>query len=149
MYGDTSVIRRLAGQMREQAADLRQQADRLVASADAVHWTGRAAEAMRTHMRESAADLRKTADDHDGAAEALMHHAAEVDRLKHLIAAIEHKVHSLIADAKSRLSSLAGKIADGLKHLAPDPVDRVLDSFTPPPPGNKAWLDVDVPGLHL
>lgn len=148
MYGDTANIRRLARDMRDQAAGLRRQADALVRHADGVDWQGTAAEAMRRRMRERAHHLRGTASSHDEAARSLEQHAAEVDRLKSLIAAIERRVHSLVAGAKERLASLADKIMDGVKDLAPDPVDEMLDRFVPPPPGHKDWLDVDLPGLH-
>ncbi|ROR90969.1 hypothetical protein [Nocardioides aurantiacus] len=146
MYGDTAVIRRLAGQMREQAADLRIEADRLVGSVDAVAWNGGAAEAMRGAMRDFAVRLRAAANEHDDAAEALDAHAAEVDRLKALIAAIEARTRSMIAEAKDRIASAANAVANGLRALASDSFDDVLARFQPPPSGHKAWLNDDVPG---
>ncbi|MBB6627691.1 hypothetical protein H5V45_10200 [Nocardioides sp. KIGAM211] len=147
MYGDTSVIRALARDLREQAADIRTEADRLVGQADAVHWKGLAADAMRHRTRERAAALRRSAGLHEDAADALDHHAHEVDRLKDLIAAIERKVHGLIEGARDRLADLGHGLVDGLRKVLPDAGDQLLDRFVPPPPGNKAWLDVDVPGL--
>ena len=87
MYGDTSVIRGLARGLRDQAADIRAEADRLVGQADQVHWTGLAADALRHRTHDRAAELRRSAGLHDDAAAALDHHADEVDRLKDLIAA--------------------------------------------------------------
>lgn len=147
MYGDTTVIRGLARVLREQAADIRSEADRLVGQCDAVHWKGLAADAMRRRTREHASALRRSAALHEDAADALDHHAHEVDRLKDLIALIERKVHGLIEGARDRLADIGRGIIDGLKHVLPDAGDELLDRFVPPPPGNKAWLDVDVPGL--
>lgn len=148
MYGDTSVIRALARRLREQATDIRAEADSLVAQADAVHWSGLAADAMRHRTRERAAALRRTAGLHEDAADALDHHAHEVDRLKELIAAIERRVHGLVEAARDRLADLGRGIVDGLRHVLPDAGDELLERFVPPPPGHKAWLDVDVPGLR-
>ena len=142
MYGDTGVIRRLATQMAEQGTEIRTDADQLVKSSQLVVWDGRAAQAMRERMVERAVALRTTADEHDDAAQALRHHADEVDRLKDLIREIAQRVRGLIEGARSRLASLADKAIDLVKNLTPDPIDEILSSFQPPPEGHKEWLDV-------
>jgi hypothetical protein len=147
MYGDTTVIRSLARDLRDQAADIRSEADRLMAQCEHVHWKGLAADAMRSRTRERASALRRSASLHEDAADALDHHAHEVDRLKDLIASIERKVHSLIDGARDRLADIGHGIMDGLRHVLPDAGDELLDRFVPPPPGSKDWLDVDVPGV--
>ncbi|MCW2845801.1 MAG: hypothetical protein JWN22_3717 [Nocardioides sp.] len=147
MYGDTTVIRGLARDLREQAADIRSEADRLVGQCENVHWKGLAADAMRRRTRDRASALRRSATLHEDAADALDHHAHEVDRLKDLIASIERKVHSLIDGARDRLADIGHGIMDGLRHVLPDAGDELLDRFVPPPPGSKDWLDVDVPGV--
>lgn len=147
MYGDTRVIRQLAAQLRDQATDLRRDADGLVGHAEAVQWHGWAADAMRTVAREHGSRLRATAQAHDDAADALDRHATEVDRLKALIGQIERRAHQLIAAARDRLADLGRRILGGLSDLLPDPVDRLLDRFIPPPPGHRDWLSVDLPGL--
>ena len=141
MYGDTSVIRDLARDLRERATDIRSAADRLVGQADQTRWTGLAADAMRSHCRERAVALRRTALLHDDAADALDRHAAAVDRVKELIATIERRVRGLLQSARDRLSGLTGGL-----HL-PDPLDDALGRFDAPPAGSLAWLDVDLPGL--
>ena len=148
MYGDTAVIRRLATQMAEQGTEIRSDADALVKSSQLVVWEGRAAQAMRERMAERAVALRTTADEHDDAAQALRHHADEVDRLKDLIRAIANRVMGLIEGAKSRLEDLANAAIDLIKKVTPDPIDEMLSSFQPPPPGHKDWLDVpdQIPG---
>ena len=148
MYGDTAVIRRLAGALRHQATDLRQDADGLLAQAESVPWRGWAADTMRTVARERVAALRRTAHAHDVAAEALERHADEVDRLKELIAEIERRVHRLVDAARSRLADLAGRVLDGLRSVLPDPVDELLDRFVAPPSGHLDWLHVELPGLR-
>lgn len=119
MYGDTEVIRRRVDRLREQAVDIRTAGDRLVASAESVEWTGRAAEAMRTRMKERAVALRSVAARHESAADALERHLAEVERLKEAIAATEKRADALIADG-----TLAG--------------------FTKPDKGHKDWLEVKI-----
>ncbi len=140
MYGDTEAIRRLARTMRDQAAALRSEAATLQARSEAVPWQGLAADAMRGRVRAQAAALRRTAELSDDAAVALGHHADEVDRLKALIAEIEHHVMALVSAAKDRLAGLVSSVL-------PDPLDELLARFVPPPPGHRDWLRVDLPGL--
>ncbi|MGI8645041.1 MAG: hypothetical protein ACR2JD_01770 [Nocardioides sp.] len=141
MYGDTRVVRGLAATLRDQAGEIAHEADDLVALAEECPWSGWAADAMRRRSRERAAVLRRTAGDHRDAADALAHHADEVDRVKELIAAIETKVLGLVAAARDRLGEL-------VREVLPDRADELLDRFVPPPSGHRAWLDVDLPGLR-
>jgi hypothetical protein len=138
MYGNTSVIRRRARELRERAADVRAEADELVARAEAVAWTGLAADAMRRAARAHGNRLRACADAHDDAAEALDHHAREVDRVRDLIAAIEHRALGLLHHVGSGVASLVG-------HVLPDGVEHWARGFDPPPHGHLAWLDVRLP----
>ena len=140
MYGDTEAIRRLARTMRDQGVALRSQAGLLLNRAEAAPWEGFAADAMRARVRAQVGALRHTADLSDDAAVALEQHADEVDRLKALIAAIEHQAMALVNAAKDRLAGLVASVL-------PDPVDELLDRFVPPPPGHRDWLLVDLPGL--
>jgi uncharacterized protein YukE len=138
MYGDTAAIRAHARRMRERAGDIRAEADALAGCADAVHWAGLAADAMRRVATEHAYDLRRCAEAHADAAEALERHAREVDCLKELIVTIEHRVLGLIDSATSGLAGLVG-------HVVPDAVDRWVHAFEPPPHGSREWLDVRLP----
>ena len=147
MYGDTTVIRRLARELRDRAVDIRTEADHLVARADSVPWSGLAADALRRRTQDRAGALRRSAGLHDDAADALDRHAAEVDRLKELIAAIEHRAHALVDGARDRLADLGHDLVDGLGHVLPDAGDELLDRFVPPAPGSRDWLGVDLPGL--
>ena len=148
MYGDTDTARRRVTQLREQGADIRALADRLVAQAEAVPWHGRAAEAMRIRIRDRAAHLRTAAGHHETAADSLARHLAEVQRLKDAIEVREHKATALVEDARAR----AGRLDAGTGGR-PDPGDATRDddsrllAFTPPPAGHKDWLDVTLPGL--
>jgi hypothetical protein len=127
MYGDTTAARRRVAQLREQGGDIRAMADRLVAQAESVPWTGRAAESMRARIKERAAHLRTAAGHHDTAADSLARHLTEVDTLKDAIETIERKASTLTEDAQ--------------------PEDAALASFVPPPSGHKDWLTVELPGL--
>ncbi len=140
MYGDTSAIRVHARRMRERGGDIRAEANALLMNAEAVPWTGLAAEAMLRLAREHAAELQACAAAHDHAADALERHAREVDHLKDLIANIERRVWAAIDAATSGLAGLVG-------HVVPDPLDRWARSFDPPPHGSRAWLDVRLPDV--
>ena len=148
MYGDSDVMRRRADQLREQAVDLRALADQLVAQTEAIGWTGRAADSMRERVRERATHLRSAAADHDTAADSLDRHVQEVDTLKDAIADAERKATTLVADARTRVARIdAANEAEPDVRRVPDPDDRTLADFTPPPSGHKDWLAVSLPGL--
>jgi hypothetical protein len=138
VYGDTGVIRAHARRMHERADDIRHDAVALLAQAEAVAWTGLAADAMRQLARRHAAALESCAIAHDDAAGALERHAVEVDRVKDLIAGIEHRAWGLLDSAASGLGGLVG-------HVLPDAVDRWAHDFDPPPHGSVDWLDVRLP----
>jgi hypothetical protein len=91
VYGDVEVMRHRAGELREQAVELRLLADRLIGSAEAVAWRGRAADALRERIRDRAAHLRDLAVGHESAATALDRHRDEVERLSDAIAAAERR----------------------------------------------------------
>jgi hypothetical protein len=126
MYGDTGVIRALARQLRDRGHAIRSEADDLLGRAEAVAWSGMAADAMRRVAAEHARGLRACADAHDAAADALERHAREVDDVKELIAEAERRVLHL-------LDSLSGVVGHWLHH------------FDPPPHGSREWLDVRLP----
>ena len=117
MYGDTEVMRKHAGRLREQGVDLRGLADRLVAQTERVAWTGRAADALAERIRERATQLRAIASRHDGAAQSMDAHVQEVDRIK-----------DAISDAERRADALA------------------VNTPEKPPTGHKDWLAVDLRG---
>jgi hypothetical protein len=119
VYGDTGVMRRRVAELREQAADVRTGADRLVARMDGLTWSGRAAEAMRDHVRQRASALREVSAAHDTAADSLERHLHEVDTTKDAIADAERRVRALVAVRPTE--------------------------FEPPPPGHRDWLDIDLP----
>lgn len=120
MYGDSDVVRRHAARLREQGWDIRVLADQLVGRSEAVHWNGRAADAMRVRVRERAARLREAAARHETAATALDTHGAEVDGLKDAILDAERRSRALVADG-------------------------VVDDVDTPPSGHKDWLAVTPP----
>jgi uncharacterized protein YukE len=120
MYGDSEVMRKQAGRLREQADTIRSLADHLVAQAETVAWSGRAGDAMRERIRERAAGLRETAGRHDTAADTLEAHTVLVDELKDSIAANERRATALLEDG-------------------------ALPQFEPPAPGHKDWLAVSLP----
>ena len=132
MYGDTEVMRKHAGRLREQGVDLRALADRLVAQTESAGWAGRAADALAERIRERAAHLRDLATRHDGAAQSMDAHVQEVDRLKDAIADAERR-----ADAVARHHP--GSATDRTQGLARGrparPADvATIDLGTPPSP---------------
>jgi hypothetical protein len=122
MYGDSEVIRRRVDQLREQGSDIRRMADHLVGQSDQVHWTGRAADAMRERVRDRATQLRECASAHDGAADALEHHAQQVELATDTITQTQRRAAALAEDGRL-------------------PVAVEL-----PPPGHRDWLGVELPG---
>ena len=142
MYGDTTAIRALAARLREQGLEIRAEADTLVGRAEAVSWSGLAADTMRLMSRQHAGELRTCAALHEEAAEALDRHAREVEHLQDLIAAVERRVTHLLASAAGGLGGLVRHLTG---HAVPDRVGHWLAHFDPPPHGSKAWLDVHVP----
>ena len=152
MYGDTEVMRRHAGRLREQGADIRTLADSLVSQVENLRWTGRAAEAMRERMRERAGRLREVAARHETAAESLESHGQEVDGLKDAIAAIERRALGLQAEARGRAARRASDEDPGVTvTLDPnepgDRADWAFAGFEPPPSGHRDWLAISLPGL--
>jgi uncharacterized protein YukE len=141
MYGDTSAIRGLARTMRERADSIRAEADALAAHAERVPWTGLAAEAMRWAAHDHTARVRACAAAHDAAADALDHHARQVDHVKQVIADIEHGAMHLLHSAASGVTGAVDAVGD----LATG-ADHWVASFDPPPSGSVAWLDVHLPG---
>lgn len=144
MYGDPEAIRRLGGELRTQARRVEATADQLLAEATAVEWHGVAASAMRGHVHTQAVALRRVATAHRQAAAALEHHADRVAYLLAMIARIEHTVMTAIASAKRRIAKLIDGVIDAVT-----PLEELLDGFVPPPPGDRRWLDVRIPGLPL
>ncbi|GAB3245774.1 hypothetical protein [Nocardioides dilutus] len=120
MYGESDVVRKHAARLREQGDDIRALADQLVARSETLHWSGRAADAMRERARERAAQLRDAAARHETAADSLEAHSAEVDVRKEAIDVTERRSRALVADG-------------------------VLDGFDGPAPGHKDWLGVTLP----
>jgi chromosome segregation ATPase len=143
MYGDTLVMRRRAGQLREQGADIRAAADQLVARSEAIPWRGRAAEAMRERVKERAHHLRAAAHAHDTAAESLERHLAEVDRVKESIAESERALSGRLADARARVDRDAAGPGDGASSTEHD---RILAAVEPPSSGHADWLALELPG---
>lgn len=126
VYGDTGVMRKHVAELRDQAADVRGTADRLVAGVDGLAWSGRAADAMRQRVRERAASLREVAAAHETAADSLERHLHEVDATKDAIAAAERRAGALVE---------AG------------PGDGGGPAFEAPPSGHRDWLAVELPGV--
>ena len=123
MYGDTEVMRKHVGRLREQGVEIRAMAEQLVAQAESVTWAGRAGDSMRERVRDRAARLREAADRHDAAADSLDDHLQLVDELKDSIAEVERRATALLDDG-------------------------ALPRFEPPAPGHKDWLAVSLPGVQ-
>jgi hypothetical protein len=123
MYGDTDVMRKHAGRLREQGTEIRTMADQLVGQAEAVSWAGRAGDAIRERIRDRATRLREAADRHDHAADTLDTHTQLVGELKDSISETERRATALLDDG-------------------------ALPEFEPPAPGHKDWLAVTLPGVR-
>jgi septal ring factor EnvC (AmiA/AmiB activator) len=152
MYGDTEVMRRHAGRLREQGGDIRLLADSLVSQVESLRWSGRAAESLRERVRERAGRLREVASRHESAADSLEAHGQEVDQLKDAIATAERRALGLQAEARARAARrVTDDTAGGTVTLDPDAggdrAEWTLTGFEPPPSGHRDWLGVSLPGL--
>ena len=114
MYGDTAVIRRQADRMDERAGDLRAKARSLSAVAEATVWVSVGGNRMKERVAERRVDIEATATAYEQAADALRHHADEVDEIKHRISMIEDTIRGLISGAIDRVRDLAGAVVDGV-----------------------------------
>jgi len=124
MYGESDVVRKHAARLREQGEDIRALADQLVARSETLHWSGRAADAMRERVRERATRLREAAARHETAAASLETHCVDVDGLKDAILEVERRSRALVSDG-------------------------VLEDFDAPASGHKDWLGVTLPRLSV
>ena len=145
MYGDTAAMRKRAAQLREQGADVRAMADRLVAQAESVDVAGRAAESCAPASRTAprTCGLRRAARRPPPTRWTAT--LGEVDR----------------AQGRHRDHRAQGRRAGHRRpdpHAAPrhdDPAGvtreprgrRPLLAVHPPPAGHKDWLTVKLPGL--
>jgi hypothetical protein len=125
VYGDTATLRQLAHQMNERAGGLRCCRQALGDQIRSTPWTGQAAGALRAVAESRLAQLDRCVHRHEEAARALARHAEEVDRLKALIASLEHRARDVVTG----------------------PLGHLLDHFVAPPTGHLDWLRVDLPGL--
>lgn len=139
MYGDSDAMHRRAQQLREQGCDIAATADRLVAQVESLEWSGRAADALRLRIRDRAHDLRELAHRHETAAESLARHRSQVDALKETIAERERHAATIPGLMPGRLT-----VVDPMAERSED---LRIAHFTPPPPGHKDWLTVELPGL--
>jgi len=153
MYGEPHKIREVAERLERRAEQLRSEADELHTASETSPWVSVAGDRMRAHARERRDELLGVAREYDEAAERIRDHAAEVQRLLDLIAAIERQVRAIIGEAVSRIKDAVSAIAGGIKDaLTPgDEDDKRLAETPTPPPGHKDWLDMPdvVPGVRL
>jgi methyl-accepting chemotaxis protein len=133
-------MRKRAGQLREQSAEIRAAADQLVARSEAIPWRGRAAEAMRERVKERASHLRAAARAHETAGDSLVRHLGEVDRLKEAISEAESKLGGRVAEARHRVEAGTYDPAAATDH------DRALAGIELPPTGHADWLALELPG---
>lgn len=153
MYGEPRRIREVAERLEQRARQLRSEADQLHTASQTSPWVSAAGDRMRAHARARRDELRGVARDYDEAAEKVRAHAAEVQRLLDLIAAIERQVRAIIGEALDRVKDAISSVAHGIKDaLTPgDEDDRRLAETATPPPGHQDWLDMPdvVPGVRL
>jgi len=119
MYGEPRRIRALAARLEARSRDLRREGDRLAADCEAVAWTSVAAGRMREGAARLRGDVHAVAHRYDEAALLVRAHAAEVERMTDLVAAVERRARALV---------------DDLGAAAPDLPDL--------PRGHRDWLDV-------
>ena len=149
MYGDTGVMRKRAAQLREQGATSARRPTSSSPRSTPSRWTGRAADAMRERIRDRAAHLREVAAAHDSAADSLERPPQQVECSRTRSPRTERKTDKLATDARARVAQArAADDPDGV-HRAPDPEDRVLAGFTPPPSGSQGLAHRRAPGTLM
>lgn len=153
MYGEPSRIREVAVRLERRAEELRSEAHRLHAASEDSPWVSAAADRMRAHARDRRDELRQVSREYDEAAARVRAHAAAVQRLLDLIAAIERQVRAIVDEALERLEDAVGDVLDGVKDaLTPgDERDRLVAATPLPPTGHRDWLELPdlVPGVRL
>ena len=152
MYGEPRKIREVAERLERRADALRAEADALHTASEEIAWVSVAADRMRGHARDRRDELVQVAREYDEAARKVREHAAEVQRLIDLIAAIERQVRAIVSEAIDRVKDAVGAVVDGIRDaLSPgDEEDKRLAETELPPPGHKEWLDMpdQVPGVR-
>ena len=152
MYGEPKKIREVAERLEARADTLRSQASEIHARSEESPWVSVAADRMREMARERRDELHAVARDYDDAAQRVREHAAEVERILDLIAAIEKKAKAIISAAFDRISGAVSDVLGGIKDALPgDEDDRRIAETSTPPPGHKDWLDIPdiIPGIRL
>ena len=151
MYGEPRKIREVAERLERRADGLRAEADALHTASEEIAWVSVAADRMRRHARDRRDELVQVAREYDEAAREVREHAAEVQRLLDLIAAIERQVRAIVSEAIDRVKDAVGAVVDGIRDaLSPGDEDKRLAETELPPPGHKEWLDIpdQVPGVR-
>ena len=81
-------------------------------------------------------------------ADSLERHLGAVDSLKEQIANTERRAEALVDDARSRVAGAATLAEVEGVRVEPTLEDQRVAHFTPPPPGHRDWLTVELPGLR-
>lgn len=153
MYGEPRKIREVAERLEARADKLRVQANEIHTRSEESPWVSVAADRMRAMARERRDELHAVARDYDDAAQAVREHAAEVERILDLIAAIERKARAIISAAFDRISGAVSDVLGGIKDaLTPgDEDDRKIAETSTPPSGHMDWLEIPdiIPGIRL
>jgi len=119
-------VRELASQTRGAAAQLRQAQD--------VRFVSNAAERYRADLRSQAASTEGAARQLDDAANALMHHAAQVEATLARIKAIEHWFANRLHEAKNELVHAVGAITHAASEI-------LAHAPRAPAPGSPDWIE--------
>jgi septal ring factor EnvC (AmiA/AmiB activator) len=153
MYGEPRKIREVAERLERRGDALRAEADALHTASEDIAWVSVAADRMRGHARDRRDELVQVAREYEEAARKVREHAAEVQRLLDLIAAIERQVRAIVSEAIDRVKDAVGNVISGIQDaLSPgDEEDKRVAETPMPPPGHKDWLDMPehVPGVRV
>jgi hypothetical protein len=147
-YGDPAELDRLAGQLRQHAAEVRRRATDHVRQAQAARWVSAAAQAYRNRVAEDRSAAGRAAVELERAGNLLHAHADEVRARLALIAMFEreatawfaHRATSLM-DSAENVVDPAGRFVTKLLHDAPWST-WPIGPHNLPPSGDRRWLEV-------
>lgn len=130
---DVDELRALARRVSHLASQTRGAAGQM-RTAQGVHFVSKAADRYKEELRDQATTTEGAAHQLDDAAQALLNHAADVERTLARITSIEHWFGARLADAKREVASAAKTIS----HASSEILDHAPRA---PAPGSPEWID--------
>ncbi|MGI5145120.1 WXG100 family type VII secretion target [Plantactinospora sp. CA-294935] len=144
MYGDPDELDRLAGRLRQRAAEVRERAADHERQGQAARWVSVSAQAYRDQVGRDRRQADQVADELDAVADAVVAHAQEVRELIALIARIEEQAKAWFAATAERMKELAPLVGGPLMKAAMEApwAGWPVQPGNLPASGDQRWLEV-------